>query len=527
MTSASTAAEAGAVTPDAQAALRLMEQPSSWTNRFLDRLNPIFVKETRQALRSRQFLGTFFALLLVSWLVSIMQLLSGPARLESTGAGRELFASYFIVLSAAILVVVPYGAFRSLISEREEATFEPLIITTLTPRQIVLGKLASAMLQTFLFYSAIAPFMSFTALLQGFDIANVALVLSLGVLASLGASIAALAIASTIKGRVWQSVISLGVLGGLVMAFSTSWGLVWALEYVVDWGNPWFVWGLASWIVAGLSYVVLLQQVAVSNLTFPADNRSTGLRLICEGQFVLLWLGIAASLRYLGTRAVIGRVFDELVVVGIILSLAHWAAAGLFFVTEPDELSRRVARRLPRPALVRLLVAPFYPGGARGLLLVLGNVALVVGLAWAQIPLFGRTFDSPEVLCPLAMCLYLTIYLNVGAAIARWGMAFSNAVQPLHARGITLLTIALSLITPMFLLLVDPYQRIEEHPLLYLPNPFLTIEYLGRRTLDHPRILFALGVLAVLSLMVNLPAVFRGLAVMVRTDPRRLSQHPH
>ncbi len=311
------------------------------------------------------------------------------------------------------------------------------------------------------------------------------------------------------------------------MAFSASWGLVMTLEYVVDWGDPWFVWGLACWLVAGLSYVVLLQQVAVSNLTFHADNRSTGLRLICEGQFVLLWLGIAVSVGYLGSWLGGGRVSDELVVAGIVLSLLHWAAAGLFFVTESDELSRRIARRLPRHALVRLLAAPFYPGGARGLVLLLGNVALVAGATLGQIPLFGTTFDSPEVLCPLAMCLYLIVYFNVGAAVARWGMALSTAVQPLHARVITLLTIALSMMAPLFLMVVEPYHQFEEHPFIYLPNPFITVEYLGRRGSEFLPMLIVLGAVAVLSLLVNLPATARGLAMMVRTDPRRSVEKPH
>lgn len=518
MSTATPSVDPRAPSADAVAALRLLEAPSHWTSRLVDRLNPIFVKETRQALKSRQFLGAFFAVLLLSWLISATAVITGGAQLEYTQAGRGLFAAYFVVLAGAILVVVPFGTFRSLLSEREESTFEPLIISALTPRQIVLGKLYSALLQTFLFYSAIAPFIAFTALLQGFDIANVALTLSLGLLGSLGASIAALAVSSMIKGRVWQTIVSLAVLGGLVTAFSGAWGMVLAIDYVVDWSNPWFVWGLAVWVLAGLSYVVLLQQVAVSNLTFAADNRSTGLRLICEGQFLLLWFGIGLSAWWLSSTASYFGI-DQMAVGGIVLSLVHWAACGLFFVTEVDELSQRIARRLPRSAWLRLLLAPLYPGGSRGLLFVLLNIAAVAGLVFAQTSWFGKSVGEDDVVIPLVLCLYLVIYLNVGAALTRWGMAFSPAIQPIHGRVGTLLTVALSMIAPLFVMAFEPHYTARDYSVLYVTNPGLTVEYLDRNSALLPEILIVLGVACVLTLLVNLPSIARGVREMVRANP--------
>ena len=42
-----------------------------FTDYVTDRLNPILVKETRQALKSRQFIITFMLLLTVAWLISV------------------------------------------------------------------------------------------------------------------------------------------------------------------------------------------------------------------------------------------------------------------------------------------------------------------------------------------------------------------------------------------------------------------------------------------------------------------------
>ena len=50
------------------------------TDYVTDRLNPILVKETRQALKSRQFIITFMLLLTVAWLISVFGVvLNGPA----------------------------------------------------------------------------------------------------------------------------------------------------------------------------------------------------------------------------------------------------------------------------------------------------------------------------------------------------------------------------------------------------------------------------------------------------------------
>ena len=80
---------------------------------------------------------------------------------------------YYAVLSVPLLIVVPYAAFRSLAGEWEDGTFELLSITALSARQIVTGKLASAILQMMVYYSALAPCIAFTYLLRGIDIITV------------------------------------------------------------------------------------------------------------------------------------------------------------------------------------------------------------------------------------------------------------------------------------------------------------------------------------------------------------------
>ena len=101
-----------------------------------DRLNPILVKETRQALKSRQFTASFWLLLLFGggWsFVGIAMLMPSVYYLPS---GRFMLVGYFLILCIPLLLVVPFSAYRSLAMEREDGTYELLSITSLSSRQI-------------------------------------------------------------------------------------------------------------------------------------------------------------------------------------------------------------------------------------------------------------------------------------------------------------------------------------------------------------------------------------------------------
>ena len=51
--------------------MRVLLALVAWLEGLGDRFNPIVVKEVRQALKSRQFVGTFLLLLLAAWAGSI------------------------------------------------------------------------------------------------------------------------------------------------------------------------------------------------------------------------------------------------------------------------------------------------------------------------------------------------------------------------------------------------------------------------------------------------------------------------
>ena len=195
-----------------------LEAKSPWLGRVVDWANPILVKELRQSLKSRQFVITFMLLVTVAWLVSVFGLLMFSTQIQYGPAGRYFFAGFYLALAAATLLIVPFGTFRSLQAERDFNTFEILSVTTITPQQIVRGKLLSSLVQCFIYYSAITPFMAFASTMQGFDAPRAAYVLVVTILISVMLSMASLMMSTLAKQRASQGLMWVILLGQLVWA---------------------------------------------------------------------------------------------------------------------------------------------------------------------------------------------------------------------------------------------------------------------------------------------------------------------
>ena len=99
--------------------------------------------------------------------------------------------------------------------------------------------------------------------------------------------------------------------------------------------EPAFWWANLFILLAGLSYIVLFQQIAISQLTFESDNRSTAIRAICVLQFWALWGAWIGFCLY--QRRMLAPQIP------LFVSAVHWMAVGLFIATEDDRLSRRDA----------------------------------------------------------------------------------------------------------------------------------------------------------------------------------------
>ena len=378
-----------------------------------ERLNPILVKEARQALKSKQFVITFTLLLLAGWVWSMLGVaLLSPGVYYAPG-GRFMLIGYFIILSIPVLVNVPFSAFRSLASEREDGTFELLSITALSARQIVTGKLGSAILQMLVYFSALAPCIAFTYLLRGIDIITIAFLLFYTFVASVMLAAFGLVVATVTRARHWQVLLSVLLLIGLLLVT-----FIWTLTFSqliagqptgFDEFNFWLV--QAAIVTFCVSNAALFIMIAAAQISFASDNRSTRLRIMLLIQHVM-W--IAWQVFFWIHWESFDVLYSLVTVAGI-----YWYIVGAFSIGETASLSPRVKRSLPQSFAGRMCLTWFNPGSGTGYVFCVTNLAALLAVTgcagtYAEINGYaGAKGNFDWLLFALLLGAYVTIYLGV------------------------------------------------------------------------------------------------------------------
>ena len=411
------------VTDDAVSGAELrLERLDAWCEKWGDWCNPILVKETRQALKSRQFVITFSLLLFaaLSWtIIGTFSLM--PAIYETPSAPRMMLGYYF-VLALPMLLVVPLAAYRSLEGEIDDGTLELLSITTLSPKQVVWGKLASAMLQMLLYFVVLFPCVSYAYTLRGVDFPTTVVLLGMLILAGIMMTIVALFFAPLSRSRTGRVTMLLVVIMLLAVA---EWLLGLAAVGMITSDASWWSWedsvlyensvlylgGLVLLVAPAVGYLLLT--VTAAQLTPVIDNRSTKIRfaMLLVNAAVVAWVTLASTERQtytaLGLMCCAGM--------GLILL---WGLASSMLVSESAVLTPRVQRGLPQSFLARATLTWLAPGPATGLVFATLNVWLLVGLMRAGVSYFfgdGNTFNVREEQILLqfgfAVASYLTFFL--------------------------------------------------------------------------------------------------------------------
>lgn len=493
-----------------------------------DWLNPIVVKETRQALRSWQFALTFLLVLVACWVVTFGGIaVIGPSVYYAAG-GAELLMAYYRVLSLPLLVVVPFAAFRSLAAEREENTYELVSITTLRPHQIISGKLASAVLQMVMFYSAITPCLAFTYLLRGVDTPTIALLLAYTFLASLALSVLGLLLATLSRQRVGHLLMSVAFVALLFYVCYQAQAI--ASELIKQgyelYSDPSFwvanFYGLALFMAT----LALAYCAASAMISFPTVNRSTPLRL---AMLLLQAVAIAAFAWY---WIITGYDPDVIWVLGV-AGAGFWFVMGVMLNGEEAQMSRRVMRSLPQSALARIFFTWLQPGPSSGYLFAVANMTTLtlIGLVPAVFALRsvvgGAVWPNPERFVALLVLgwAYLVTYLGVGCLTVGLLRKVSEVTMFTSVLLHLLLLLAGSGI-PTSLHWMSAELRAEPYSYLQASNPIATLEYIHdfSPTPEESVLLIVVPAAAFCALLLNLPGMARELA-RVRTEaPLRVAR---
>lgn len=464
-------------------------------------INPIVVKELRQAVRSR-FVAALLLLFLAVELFGIgIILLTTSAReiasLANYTIGRETFQFLYAALSVACMLFIPMYAGIRLASERWDNNLDLLFVTTIKPAEIVRGKLAAAMCIAALLFSAAAPFMAFSYLLRGIDLPSVFIALGLVFLVVIAATQATLFIACIPASRVFKAILGLGSLGALFGAIGivNSAGWYMATSGIGSSMQTWEFWAVTVSTIGGVWLLShMLQHLAVALISPPSANRALAVRRFAT----LLW-GIAGG--WIFTVAAIES-SEDMLLIWTLPSMVVLAATVLIGLSEDTQISARVRRTIPRNIFVRALAFLFYNGPFAALCWcgILAIATLGLTSVGSQIirPGHAGYVTHEESLIATTFLLYVIAYGLTAVFLRR--TLFRRRLKPSVVWVMSLLMIAVGALLPSIVaLLMGDYSWSD--PAAWHMGNIVTI---GSRERQEPHAVFAFSWVA-LALLVNAP----------------------
>ncbi len=346
-----------------------------WCERVGDALNPILVKETRQALKSRQFMVTFSVLLIAALSWTVVGSLSLMPQIYTSPSAQRMLVGYYIVLAIPMLMVVPLAAYRSLEGEIDDGTLELLSITALSPWQIVMGKLASAMLQMVLYYVALFPCVAYAYTLRGVDLPTTLLMMAILLVAAILLTVIAIFFAPISRGRSGRIASLLAVMLILLAAESAIGQVVISM---IMYGNSlsveWMFFLVTATLLVSLSFGHLLLTATAAMLTPESENRSTPIRLSLM-MLTAVMVGVTAlAIQLLGHDSV------DILLSFAMAAAALWAVCGSMMVAESAVITPRIRRELPRSFIARAAMTWLTPGPVTGLVFASVNIVVLTTL---------------------------------------------------------------------------------------------------------------------------------------------------
>ncbi len=490
-----------------------------------DWLNPILVKETRQALKSSQFTITFVLMLVACWIATIGVVAYIGPRIFYSAEGGTLLAWYYAILALPLMVVVPLSAFRSLTAEREDNTYDLLSITSLKPRQIISGKLGSSIAQMAVYFSAITPCLAFTYLLRGVDLPTIAVLLTYTFFWSLGLSMIGILLAALTPQRFVQVFIQVAFVAGLLLMFYCAI----AMAIIVTNNGRAAVWGVGNWFwtftgVIATAYVTsfaLSFFAAAGMITFTSENRSTPLR-------VCMIVQQAAFIGWMAAAWIESSYNPTPVLATMMVAGAYWFVMGTLLTAERPGMSQRVRRRLPQSFLGRMFFSWLNPGPATGYMFVIANISSLVVLCFLAtvITSFKSSGSSGS---PHAEELQYLLVIGWGYIIAYLGIGL---LLVRGVRRIATVTMLASVLIHFLLLLAGfgiPYAvksmstqlRDADYSFLQITDPFFSMAHVVDASPPSETNVIAIVVpgVAICVLLLNMPSVIRELRVVRESAP--------
>jgi len=419
-----------------------------------DRVNPIVVKETRQAVRSRAVVS-ILSLFIVVLLIAAMGLLlfGDPQRTSTTeGNGWNTFLLFNSILLVVCGVFVPvYVAIRAA-GDRSGVTADLLFTTTIRPVSVIWGKLAAGMLVTMILFATAAPFVTVSYLLRGIDLPTIAYWLAFDTL------VIFLAIQVAVFLAVIPTSIVIRIIIGLVVMFGGFSAVSAEFFFAEYWGETsvsvydWYDWVQVATATAMLLLGAgLLFVLSVACVSPSASNRAFLPRVYATSAIVLSYFVVLFSAAQMDDLEFMFAWFFGWFV---FLLVATLISSG----ERRDPGARVLNGRLMRRPLTRPIGIVFSSGAHAGLLwcavmtalLVLGIVMAVPLSDWmfGGVSTYGWSDDASEGILVVCVAMTMAIAYNLFAIALRDGPLRRFSKGTVMTPAITMLLIAAVSVVP-------------------------------------------------------------------------------
>jgi hypothetical protein len=440
--------------------------------RLDDLLNPIVVKELRQAVKSRIVVTGLLVLLVFQLFVIGLYLAFRTSDRIDLTLGSEIFLVLQGILVGTCLLLIPAYAGIRIAAERSDTNVDLLFISTLKPGAILRGKFLSATVLTLIIFSACAPFMTFTYLLRGLDIPTILFVLGADFLAVLGGTMLMLFLGAVptnwpLKVALFlPGLVALGCLFAATMSLATMLLQVMGgvpLEMPEFWAGAL---GVGS-VYLGLVGLFFVWSVAV--ISPPSTNRMLPVRLF----MLLQWVVTGAA------SAFWSRTVDHHgpVQLWLMLTTVLFALQIVISINEREAWGSRVSRKIPRKVLLRPLAFLFYSGSAGGLafsVLMILATFVAAGLWHEANPMIHGHNEAPAPFLAAALIAGYTLAYSLTAVQAR-AWLFRRHIRPVYTWVLALLFLGLGCTLPFiaaYLVYFNEFRFPHETEWWLWANPF-------------------------------------------------------
>lgn len=474
-----------------------MRSRSETIGRMGDWLNPIVVKELRQAVQGR-FVAAALLLLLTIQLAAVgIYIVSNGDFAGQFDAGRTAFMFLLAILMGVCLIFLPaYTAIRLAIER--DTNVDLLFVTTIKPSAIVWGKMFAALTVTVLIFSACMPFMVFTYWLRGIDLPSIFVLMAASFLVVTVAIQLATFVACIPASRVFKVLLSLFVLLTFPQAYvaTLSWSYYSLTSGIGSRLGSWSFWEPAlTAIIIAAAVIGLLFSLSVALIKPVSANRALPVRLFLTSTWLVSGVAAAIIAYYENDNAPLS--------VWSVLNVIIFAAGFFVAVSERERLGPRVAREIPHSGL-RLPVFFLFSGGASGVawcslmsLLTYAGIALLANNS-AAFHSVRSTKDSQIWVAGLplyALAYSMTALLVRRRLLARW-------LGAKHTWLVAALLLIAGCIIPFligYLLVFGNYPNTDEIGIWLVTNPFM----LGVKSHQTTFLVFAAG-WSLLAVLLNL-----------------------